>query len=69
MAMDKSDWLLSTVEEAIEFVKRENSSEKPIVLSDFADNPGGGGYGDPLERDELLVARDLENGLSVVAAE
>src|SRR5215213_10343427 len=34
-------------------------AEERVVLS----LPGGGGYGDPLEREPCLVARDVENGL------
>ena len=34
-------------------------AEERVVLS----LPGGGGYGDPLEREPDLVARDVENGL------
>jgi N-methylhydantoinase B len=34
-------------------------AEERVILS----LPGGGGYGDPLERDPDLVARDVEDGL------
>ena len=37
-------------------------AEERVVLS----LPGGGGYGDPLERDPELVARDVEDGLVCV---
>jgi N-methylhydantoinase B len=34
-------------------------AEERVILS----LPGGGGYGDPLEREPDLVARDVEDGL------
>ncbi len=34
------------VETAMAMVKQAPPADRPIVLADFADNPGGGGYGD-----------------------
>ena len=34
------------VETAMAMVKQAAPTDRPIVLADFADNPGGGGYGD-----------------------
>ncbi len=35
-----------SIEEAMARVREARPASKPIVLADFADNPGGGGYGD-----------------------
>ena len=50
-----------------EAIKRVQTSlaqgvSAPIVLADYADNPGGGGYGDPARRDPALVAEDVRLG-------
>ena len=50
-----------SVNEAIEIVKKSNSNGKPIVLSDFADNPGGGGYGDGTHLLKGLIEAKLKN--------
>lgn len=36
----------TTVGEAVSIARRPDASGKPLVLADYTDNPGGGGYGD-----------------------
>jgi microcystin degradation protein MlrC len=43
----RDDWKLPMpLGEAIARIKGRELSSKPVVLADFSDNPGGGGYGD-----------------------
>ncbi len=35
-----------TVAEAVDPLPRGKAGDKPLVVADFTDNPGGGGYGD-----------------------
>src|SRR5271157_3200317 len=37
---------LLSVAEAVAFARGGKSSDKPLVVADYTDNPGGGGYGD-----------------------
>ncbi|HLI13346.1 MAG TPA: M81 family metallopeptidase [Alphaproteobacteria bacterium] len=52
---------LVPVAEAIAHVKRSNGAQKPIVLADFTDNPGGGGYGDATNLLRGMIEAGLEN--------
>lgn len=45
--------------EAIARLRERRSGAKPTVLADFADNPGGGGYGDATGLLAALIAADL----------
>lgn len=49
-----------TVEEAAAICKA-HSGAKPIVVADYADNPGGGGYGDSTELLRALIEAKVEN--------
>lgn len=49
-----------SVEEAAAICKAHRSS-KPIVVADYADNPGGGGYGDSTELLRALLEAQVEN--------
>ena len=44
--------------EAIEHVARHTAGARPLVLADFADNPGGGGYGDATGLLAALIRAD-----------
>ncbi len=52
-----------TPDEAMREIARLGPGPKPIVVADFADNPGGGGYGDATG----LLAAMLEAGLGNAA--
>lgn len=46
---------------AMERVRAAPPSNKPIILADFADNPGGGGYGDATRLLKGMIDANLEN--------
>ncbi len=50
-----------SVEEAAAQAKRYNPRAGPIVIADYADNPGGGAYGDGTALLRALLAADVEN--------
>lgn len=50
-----------TVEEAATICKTHQSDQKPIVVADYSDNPGGGGYGDSTELLRALLDAKVEN--------
>lgn len=52
---------LYTLEEAMAEALGENKEEKPLVLADFTDNPGSGGYGDSVRLLEAMIRADLKN--------
>lgn len=52
-----------TVEDAMARVKAADTGDKPFVLADFSDNPGGGSYGD----NPTLLAGMIEAGLQDAA--
>jgi microcystin degradation protein MlrC len=43
---DFSSFSLISVAEAIALARNGNPGDKPLVVADYTDNPGGGGYGD-----------------------
>jgi len=43
------------VEEAAEIAKAHRRSKGPIIIADYADNPGGGGYGDSTNLLKALI--------------
>ncbi|MBT6094604.1 MAG: M81 family metallopeptidase [Rhodospirillaceae bacterium] len=49
------------IEEAMARVKQARPGNKPIVLADFADNPGGGGYGDGTRLLKGMLDANLAN--------
>jgi N-methylhydantoinase B/oxoprolinase/acetone carboxylase alpha subunit len=53
-----------TFQEALNLVSPSKFSNVRMYTGDQVrlTNPSGGGYGDPLERDPLLVARDVHEG-------
>jgi len=46
---------------ALAAVKTAPDSDQPIVIADFADNPGGGGYGDSTPLLRAMIDADLQN--------
>ena len=50
-----------SVAEAMAAVKAAGSGEGPIVLADYADNPGGGGYGDSVDLLGGMIEAGIEN--------
>jgi microcystin degradation protein MlrC len=49
------------VEAAAEEAKRFDAGNGPLVIADYADNPGGGGYGDSTNLLAALLAADVRN--------
>ncbi|MGH6861593.1 MAG: M81 family metallopeptidase [Phyllobacterium sp.] len=50
-----------SVEEAAAICKAHPTGGKPVVVADYADNPGGGGYGDSTELLRALLEAKVEN--------
>jgi microcystin degradation protein MlrC len=51
-----------TVEEAADIAADFASSGAPLIVADYADNPGGGGYGDSTALLGALLAKGISNG-------
>lgn len=49
-----------TVEEAADRAKAYVRGKGPLIIADYADNPGGGGYGDSTELLRAMIAADLQ---------
>ncbi|MER9370582.1 MlrC C-terminal domain-containing protein, partial [Mesorhizobium sp. M0518] len=49
-----------SIAEAVERAKIAGA-DKPLVLADFSDNPGGGNYGDATNLLRAMIAADLQN--------
>ena len=47
--------------EAMEEARRPDGSGKPLVISDYSDNPGGGAYGDATTLLRAMIDADLPN--------
>jgi microcystin degradation protein MlrC len=52
-----------SVSDAMAHVKSAGEGDKPIVLADFADNPGGGSYGDNPTLLAGMIEADLQNAV------
>ena len=52
---------LLPVAEAVALAKRGKPGEKPLVIADYTDNPGGGGYGDATAFLKGLVEAGVES--------
>lgn len=50
-----------TVDQAVATARTEGQAGRPVVIADFADNPGGGGYGDSTGLLRALIQSDLRN--------
>ncbi len=60
MRADRGEPLL-TVAAAAEYATRFEDSNGPLVIADFADNPGGGAYGDSTALLAALIAADVQD--------
>ena len=52
---------LKSTAEAIALARTKGKPGQPVVIADFADNPGGGGYGDSTLLLRSLIESDLQN--------
>ena len=52
---------LLSVAEAVALARRGQPGDKPLVVADYTDNPGGGGYGDATAFLKGLVEAGLDN--------
>src|SRR6201997_4922836 len=52
---------LLSVAEAVELARRGQPGDKPLVVADYTDNPGGGGYGDATAFLKGLVEAGVDN--------
>jgi len=46
---------------AMDLIRQTPSPENPIILADFADNPGGGGYGDATGLLRAMIDANIQN--------
>jgi len=58
-----------TVGEAVSIARRPDDSGRPLVLADFTDNPGGGGYGDATNLLRGLLAGGVRDGAASPATD
>ena len=49
------------IKDALVCIKKITPSNKPVILADFGDNPGGGGYGDSTHLLQAMIEADLKN--------
>jgi microcystin degradation protein MlrC len=56
---DETSIKLLSVAEVVALARQGQPGDKPLVISDYTDNPGGGGYGDATALLAALVATDL----------
>jgi microcystin degradation protein MlrC len=52
---------LYTLREAMNEAGKESNDGRPLILADFTDNPGSGGYGDSVRLLESMVQADVKN--------
>jgi microcystin degradation protein MlrC len=50
---------LLSVAEVVELARRGKAGDKPLVIADYTDNPGGGGYGDATALLRAMAAAEL----------
>jgi microcystin degradation protein MlrC len=50
-----------SIEDAVGWAKNAPPADGPVVLADFADNPGGGGYGDATRLLKAMIDADLQD--------
>jgi microcystin degradation protein MlrC len=58
---DYNSATLLPVAEVVALAKAGKPGEKPLVIADYTDNPGGGGYGDATALLKGMVEADLQN--------
>ena len=56
---------LVSLDDAITIARQADDSGRPLVLADFTDNPGGGGYGDATKLLGRMIQADLQNAAFV----
>jgi microcystin degradation protein MlrC len=54
---------LYTLKEAMAEAGKESKDGRPLILADFTDNPGSGGYGDSVRLLEAMIRSDLPNAV------
>jgi len=54
---------IQTVEQAISAIQSAGERKAPIVLADFADNPGGGGYGDGTRLLKAMIDANVQGAI------
>jgi len=52
---------LQSTTEAVDLARSSGKRGRPVVIADFADNPGGGGYGDSTRLLRALIESDLQD--------
>ena len=52
-----------SVDEVVAMARRGKPGDKPLLIADYNDNPGGGGYGDATNLLKGMVAADLKNAV------
>jgi microcystin degradation protein MlrC len=52
---------LYSLQEAMAEARKESKDSRPLILADFTDNPGSGGYGDSVRLLEAMIRADLKN--------
>jgi len=52
---------LYSLREAMTEAGKESKDGRPLILADFTDNPGSGGYGDSVRLLEAMIQADLDN--------
>jgi microcystin degradation protein MlrC len=58
---DVSTVELQSTQQAIAVAKEKGRPGAPVVIADFADNPGGGGYGDSTKLLRMLIESEIQN--------
>jgi len=58
---DVSTVELQSTQTAIVVAKEKGRPGRPVVIADFADNPGGGGYADSTQLLRALIESDVDN--------
>jgi len=52
---------LYSLQEAMAEARKESGEGRPLILADFTDNPGSGGYGDSVRLLEAMIHAQLDN--------
>lgn len=58
---DVSTVELQSTQQAIAVAKGKGRPGAPVIIADFADNPGGGGYGDSTQLLQALIESGIQN--------
>ncbi len=52
---------LYSLQESMDEARKERTDARPLILADFTDNPGSGGYGDSVRLLEAMIQAGLKN--------